>query len=288
MNLTTIDGREGGTQTLRKCSAHHTWFPEESHLRDATEFPYNVVKPTGSRHTMCGRCGVELNKARPKSDDGKGLKVDAIAALRRVVAKEEKLAVPASAVKRIHIEKFATETLKWSHEDWVKVDTEVRKRYEAQSGNPGTQPPMPMLTEEDRNRYRSILGPAVKQSVDARTQERNKPSAPRQLQNIWLTEIEENIAAKINDYKCFGCGYEYGSYTDVGNKHYEKVDPEQMHVTKTRKMGGTKEDVRLGCGTCNDIHGNGEGMPDADFKAMIKKAHEERGYRNVRLTEVTA
>lgn len=158
----------------------------------------------------------------------------------------------------------------------------------AQSDTIVVESSKPTLTAEDRERYRGILGPAVKQSVDATTQERNKPSGLRQSQNIWLTEIEENIAAKANDYKCFGCGYEYGSYTDVGNKHYEKVDPEQMHVAKTRKMGGTKEDVRLGCGTCNDIHGNGEGMPDADFKAMIKKAHEERGYRNVRLTEVTA
>lgn len=61
----------------RKCSAHHTWFPSESPSRAPSEFPYSVTKPTGSRHTMCGRCGIALNKAlnkaRSKGADGKGL-----------------------------------------------------------------------------------------------------------------------------------------------------------------------------------------------------------------------
>lgn len=157
-----------------------------------------------------------------------------------------------------------------------------------QLGTAVVEPPKPVLTVADRERYRNILGPAVKQSVDVTSQERNKPSGPRQSQNIWLTEIEENIAVKSNGWKCFGCDCEYGTYTDVGNKHYVKVDPEQMHVTKTRKAGGTKEDVRVGCSTCNDIHGNGEGMTDAEFKAMVKKEYETRGYRNVKLTEVAA
>jgi len=160
--------------------------------------------------------------------------------------------------------------------------------YIAQSGTAGGAVKRPNLTAKDRERYRKILGPAVKQSADVTSQERNKPFGPRQSQNVWLTEIEENAIVRDNGWKCFGCASEYGTHIDVGNKHYVKVEPEQMHVTKTRKMGGTKQDVRMGCGTCNDIHGNGEGMSDADFKAMINREHEKRGYRNVKLVEVAA
>lgn len=221
----------------------------------------------------------------PKTDPGKGnRKLGAIGNKATRVAKQ-------IYPKRFAFYKIARGAgSKFSYLKWKEVGGTQQEidRIKAQSGNAaGSQKSVaPALTVADLERFRSIQGPGVKQSSDAVTQERKKPSGPRQSQNIWLTENELIVAVKAGGWKCFGCGNEYGSHVDVGNKHYEKVDPEQMHVTKTRKMGGTKFDVRVGCSICNDVHGNGKGMSDLEFQAMVKKEFEQRGYRSVRLTEV--
>lgn len=71
-----------------------------------------VTCPTASRH---------FDK-RPKLVGGSGLKADAVAAVRRILAKSAKLAVPASATKRIHTEDFAVRELGWHKKAWRILD----------------------------------------------------------------------------------------------------------------------------------------------------------------------
>lgn len=226
----------------------------------------------------CHNCKITFIDARPKTANGK-----------MVFHEVSKRLLGGSGVPNGNAATYAK--ILGKTEAWVKAE---RKRLtaivNAEAATIVKQPSAkPVVAEADRERFQNLYGPAVKQAQGIVSQERNKPQEARQSQNIWLTEIEVNAVVVANDWKCPFCGCKYGTHVYLGGtRPYEVVLPEQMHVTKTHKAGGTKEDVRVGCGICNDIHGNGEGMSEADLKTVVTKTWSERGYRNVKLIEVAA
>lgn len=220
------------------------------------------------------------NQARATVAGSKKLLTNVLASLRRKIAIGLGLPVPRTGAERIGSEKFVINELKWSHSDWLKVDTKAK----AQSGAAVVRPQLPakvIVSTEDRKWFKALQGPKVARGEGVIANERTQ-SSKHGSQNIWKTTSEFIDSLNKNGRACVGCDNEFvpGSYLFIDGD-YLRNKAEQGHVEKTRKEGGTKEHVVPICPACQKIQGNGKGMSILDFQKLCRDTFEKRGYRHV-------
>lgn len=289
MNSTTKTGRGAGTQ--QKC-------PDCGLGRPDVDF-YDS-QGIGFRCKGCMRKyvakpkGPGSNAARARVAGG-SLITYQIAARRREVAKELGLKVYPNASKWINNEKNAKE-LGWLHNEWALVDTEARKRYEAQPDAAVVRPQPDPWTREDQD-LAELIGIRFgrRAGISFGLGQNDGPSLLDSFETVrgestesyMLTSKELAEDAKANGWLCWLCGEPLNTFVERDGS-IERSKTEQLHypaiiVAQKNSITPSKAHAHAGHEACNDVMGSKD-FGDTPLDKVKSLLNAERKRRRIEFT----